>query len=70
MYIYNTINLQIVQVFKDPRTVDQTERAVQAQQYSPKTINAQNKAKQIQDRSKVREITYQNRASKTDQKIA
>ena len=46
-------------MFKDPRTVDKTEGAVQAQWYSPGFMNAQDETILIQNESKVGEITYQ-----------
>ena len=50
-----TTNLQIVHKFKDPRTVDQTEGAVQAQWCSSNIMNAQIQTKHKQDRSKTGE---------------
>ena len=59
-------NLQIVQVFKDPQTVDQTEGAVQAQWYSPKFMNAQNEnifTRQITEKGELLVRTRQDKIS-------
>ena len=59
--VYNyTTNLHIVHIFKDPRTVDQIEGAVQAQWYSMIFMYAQNMSILIQNLSKMGENTYQN----------
>ena len=49
-------------MFKDPRTVDQAEGAIQTQWYSMIFMYAQNMSRLVQNLSKTRENTYPNNA--------
>ena len=61
-----TTNLQLVHMFKDPQTVDQTERAVQALWCSLEFMNAQNTQNTIQTYENKRDTRITSRVLRFD----